>query len=185
MHQTVPPEHGLVLLDIARDAVASAFGEASLRDDLISQFATPGASFVTLMLDGALRGCIGSLEAHRDLGEDVAANAMAAAFRDPRFAPLSHLEFARVKFEVSVLSAATPLVNDGEVNVLRRLRPGHDGVIMRYRTHSATFLPQVWSQLPDKEAFLRHLKLKAGISVDFWSPEIQLHRYTVAKFAET
>jgi AmmeMemoRadiSam system protein A len=144
----------------------------------------PGASFVTLMLDGELRGCIGSLEAHRPLLEDVQRNAIAAAFRDPRFAPLGHHEFAQVRVEVSELGASEPLEFESEVHALSLLRPHVDGLILEYGRHRSTFLPQVWESLPRPEQFLAQLKRKAGLPADFWHDELRLARYSVAKWKE-
>ena len=146
--------------------------------------AEPGASFVTLTRRGDLRGCIGSLEAHRPLGLDVRENAVAAAFRDPRFMPLSRKEFDGVRVEVSVLSPHEPLVLGSEKDALDVLRPGIDGVVFEYGHHRSTFLPQVWEQLPDPAEFIAHLKRKAGLPMDFWADEVRLSRYTVDKWKE-
>jgi AmmeMemoRadiSam system protein B/AmmeMemoRadiSam system protein A len=144
----------------------------------------PGASFVTLYGAGSLRGCIGSLTAQRALADDVEANALAAAFRDPRFRPLAVDELASLRVEVSILSAAEPLHCRDEADALRQLRPHVDGVILECGPRRATFLPQVWEQLPERAAFLAHLKRKAGLADDFWSPELHLSRYSVRKWQE-
>ncbi len=142
------------------------------------------ASFVTLHIDGNLRGCIGSLKAYRPLMEDVRSNAVHAAFQDPRFAPLSPEEFERIDIEVSLLTAATPIHFSSEADALQQLRPHIDGVILNHEYHSATFLPQVWEQLPTPETFMQHLKQKAGLPAGFWSDDVQLSRYEVEKFSE-
>jgi AmmeMemoRadiSam system protein A len=144
----------------------------------------PGASFVTLTKGGDLRGCIGSLEAHRPLAEDVRANAVAAAFRDPRFMPLSREEFGDIRVEVSLLSPTEPLAAGSEAEALAALRPGVDGVVFEYAHHRSTFLPQVWEQLPQPAEFLAHLKRKAGLPQDFWAADVRLSRYTVSKWKE-
>jgi AmmeMemoRadiSam system protein A len=140
--------------------------------------------FVTLTLDGALRGCIGSLEAHRPLRDDLRANACAAAFRDPRFPPLTAAEFSRVHVEISELGAPEPLEVASETEAWRAVAPGVHGVILEWRRHRSTFLPQVWAELPTAREFFAALKRKAGLPVDFWAPDLQLSRYTVRTWAE-
>jgi AmmeMemoRadiSam system protein A len=135
-------------------------------------------------LNNQLRGCIGSLEAHRPLIDDVRQNAVAAAFRDPRFEPLSKEEFANVSIEVSLLSKPEPIHSSSEAEALVQLTPGIDGVILELGRQRATYLPQVWAQLPDSADFLNHLKNKAGLPEDFWSDDIRLSRYTVQKWHE-
>ncbi|MEE2732577.1 MAG: AmmeMemoRadiSam system protein A [Pseudomonadota bacterium] len=142
----------------------------------------PGASFVTLELDGALRGCIGSLQAHRPLAEDVAHNAYAAAFHDSRFTPLQQQELTALGLQVSVLSPAEEIQCKDEADLLRQLKPGEDGIILEEGVHRATFLPQVWDQLPSPAAFLAHLKNKAGLPQDYWSNRLRIQRYRVEKF---
>jgi AmmeMemoRadiSam system protein A len=114
----------------------------------------------------------------------VRENARAAAFRDTRFPPLARAELPRIAVEVSLLGPAVPLPVRSESEALARLRPGQDGVILDYRAARATFLPQVWEQLPDPASFLAHLKQKAGLSPSFWSPEIRLSIYEVTKWEE-
>lgn len=173
-----------ILLRLARSAIAREFGLASHELPRTGWLETPGATFVTLTLHGLLRGCIGSLEAYRPLIDDVRHNAVAAAFRDPRFPPLSQPEFAEVRIEVSLLSPARPLQYTDEQDALSRLQPGKSGVILEFGHHRATFLPQVWTQLPDPSLFMAHLKNKAGLPADFWSDEIRLSEYTVEKWCE-
>jgi hypothetical protein len=143
-----------------------------------------GATFVTLTKCGELRGCIGTLEAHRPLFEDVQENAYAAAFRDPRFSPLRVEEFDVVSVEISLLSDPEPMVVETEAEAMTRLRPHIDGVILEYGQHRSTFLPQVWEQLPDPQQFLKHLKRKAGLAADFWAADLRLFRYAVQKWRE-
>ncbi len=144
--------------------------------------AAPGAAFVTLHRQGELRGCIGSLEAHRPLVEDVAENAFAAAFRDPRFPPLAPQEFDDLEIEISVLSPPEPMRFSDEADLLRQLRPGVDGLILEDMGRRGTFLPSVWAQLPRREDFLAHLKLKAGLPPAHWSPTLRVWRYTTESF---
>ena len=140
------------------------------------------AAFVTLQLDGALRGCIGSLETSRPLAEDVAQNAFAAAFRDPRFSPVSATEGPRLAVQISVLSPPEPLIFTSEAELLTLLRPGVDGLILADRGRRGTFLPSVWGQLPEPREFLAHLKRKAGLPADHWSATLTLARYTTESF---
>lgn len=136
------------------------------------------ASFVTLHLDGALRGCIGSLQAHRALVVDVAANAFRAGFGDPRFHPLSAEELPRIEIEISVLSPPERMPEGSEEELLAKIRPGIDGLILVAPGARGTLLPTVWESVPDPREFLRLLKRKAGLADDFWSPETALFRYT-------
>ncbi len=178
-------EFGTILLPIARAAISQAlyvpFHDA---DEDAPWLLEPGACFVTLTQEGDLRGCIGTLEAHRALLDDVKNNALAAAFRDPRFSPLRAAELAHTRVEVSLLSAPEPMVFSGEADALAQLRPQIDGVIFQYGYYRSTFLPQVWEQLHQPRDFMAHLKHKAGLSPHFWHDEVQLLRYTVQKWKE-
>ncbi len=194
---------GNVLLPIARMAIANALVQTGQVDESLSSegfpetgsnksllsdtpcLNQPGASFVTLTQKGTLRGCMGTLEAHRTLLADIKANALAAAFRDPRFAPLQLSELAVTQVEVSLLSAIQPIVVNSEREALDVLRPGIDGVVLEYRHYRSTFLPQVWEQLPEPELFLAHLKNKAGLPTDFWAEGIRLSIYGVSKWKES
>jgi AmmeMemoRadiSam system protein A len=147
-------------------------------------FDLPGASFVTLHRQGALRGCIGSLEAHRPLLLDVAQNAYAAAFRDPRFEPLQPQELEDLDIDISILSSPEALSFDNQQALLDQIRPGVDGLILEDGARRGTFLPSVWSSLPDKADFLAQLKLKAGLPVDYWSDKLKVWRYTTECFGE-
>lgn len=142
----------------------------------------PGASFVTLHRQGELRGCIGSLEPRRSLAGDVAENAFNAAFRDPRFPPLRAPELAQLDLHVSVLGMPEPMAFSDEADLIARLRPGEDGLILESAGRRGTFLPSVWESLPRAEDFLRHLKMKAGLPPDHWSPDIRVQRYTTESF---
>lgn len=137
------------------------------------------ASFVTLMQHGTLRGCIGGLEARMPLVEDVALHAFQAAFRDPRFAPLAAHELSDLEISISVLNPAEPLPPMSESELLRTLRPGQDGLILAEGHHYGTFLPSVWESLRSPRDFLNHLKRKAGLPMDYWSPSLRFSRYTV------
>jgi hypothetical protein len=178
-------EKGATLLELARSEIASKLWEGAAKSFKAGWLQQPGASFVTLTRQGELRGCIGSLEAHRPLEMDVRANALGAAFRDPRFAPLSRSEFDAVRVEVSLLSPSEPLEVADEAAALAALRPHVDGVVFEYGHLRSTFLPQVWEQLPDPDQFLAYLKRKAGLPMDFWAEQVRLSRYTVTKWKET
>lgn len=138
-----------------------------------------GASFVTLKSSGELRGCIGSILAARPLALDVTANAYAAAFRDPRFLPLALAEFDELTIHLSLLSPLEPLQFTSEEDLLAQLRPGVDGIMIEEDMRRGTFLPTVWESLPDPGDFLRHLKLKAGLSPGYWSLTLKVYRYTI------
>lgn len=182
----LPIDAGTVLLPIARGAIATALGQSATP---VSEDAPwlhePGACFVTLMRHGQLRGCIGSLEARRSLLADIKANAVAAAFQDPRFSPLSAQELDDTNVEVSVLSPPQALYFSNEADALSQLRPGVDGIVFICDQARSTFLPQVWEQLPDRGTFLAQLKRKAGFAVNFWSDGVHLQRYTVNKWCES
>ena len=183
---------GRTLLSAARAEIAAALGLATpaaphandaTQDPRLSQ---PGASFVTLH-DGqhALRGCVGQLEARYPLLEDVRNNALAAAFGDRRFAPLTAAEWPGLQIEVSLLGPLQPLPAVASADAAAALlRPGLDGVVLAWRGQRGTFLPQVWQQLPERHAFLQALLQKAGLPPEFWAADIQLWRYSVTVFEE-
>jgi AmmeMemoRadiSam system protein A len=175
---------GKTLIRIARHAIDEKLGRTALPPASAAWLLQPAATFVTLTRQGALRGCIGSLEPKRSLAADVRENALGAAFRDPRFQPLDASEWADTQVEISLLSALQRLAPEDEAAVLRSLRPGVDGLLLEFGHHRGTFLPQVWEQLPEPQAFLVHLKRKAGLPPDFWEPGMRLSRYTVTKWCE-
>ncbi len=175
---------GPVLLRIARASIAQALGRGLPCATDAPWLQEWGATFVTLSQQGELRGCIGTLQARRPLLEDIQSNAVAAALRDPRFAPLTAQELDNTQIEISVLSALQALAFSSESEALAQLRPGVDGLVLEWGRHHATFLPQVWEQLPTAALFLAHLKHKAGLPGDFWASDIRLQRYTVRTFSE-
>ena len=188
----VPDDAGDALLPAARAAIAQVLVATSAHAPTASRTGPgpawalePGASFVTLTKDGRLRGCIGSLTAHRPLLDDVQANAVAAATRDPRFAPMTPDELPAVAIEVSVLSAPRPLRVSGLREAYVALRPGVDGVILQTGAgHRATFLPQVWQELADPPQFLAQLWRKAGVEPGVWHAGTTLATYTVHAWHE-
>jgi len=179
-------EHkGRILLPIARGVISDALGKQSQSvDESQPWLHDKGASFVTLTMNQHLRGCIGSLEAHRPLLMDVKANAYAAAFRDPRFSPLTIAELDTTEIEISLLSPQRQLSFKDEADALAQLQPEIDGVVFKYGRYRSTFLPQVWEQLTDATTFMAHLKHKAGLHPEFWHDDVELYRYTVTKFKE-
>ena len=182
---------GQLLVRLARQTIARRLGRATEDVDLAAQAAKDPAlqrrsgTFVTLKIDGRLRGCIGSLAAEEPIFEGVQRNALNAAFNDYRFAPLTAEELDQVTIEVSILTPPAPLAYRDADDLVGKLRPGVDGVILRQGARSATFLPQVWEQLPRPEAFLDHLCLKAGLRPEAWRRgEIQVSTYQVVYFEE-
>ncbi len=140
------------------------------------------ATFVTLEINKQLRGCIGRLLASRPLAEDVAENAYSAAFNDPRFPKLSSVEFSNLDIHISILSEPEPISFKNEDDLLQKIRPSTDGLILSEDYQRGTFLPSVWESIPDTKNFLRHLKEKAGLPFDYWSNNIKVERYTTFSF---
>ena len=141
--------------------------------------------FVTLHLDGELKGCIGHIEASESVYDNVIYLSQAAAFEDGRFSPLTEYELDRVEIEISILSVPEKLTADSNIEMVNMLRPGIDGVILLAGYQHSTFLPQVWEQLPDRESFMTHLCMKAGASGDYWKfNPIELSIYQVECFSE-
>lgn len=180
----LPIDAGATLLPIARASIAGALGQPLVAQSDAPWLQEPGASFVTLTQNGGLRGCMGTLEVRQSLLADIQNNALAAAFHDPRFAPLTAQELEATAIEVSVLSPLQPMHFRSEADALSQLRPVIDGVVFAVGHHRSTFLPQVWEQLPDPKTFMVHLKRKAGLSADFWADGVTLQRYTVTKWTE-
>lgn len=180
-----PAEVGRALVEVARGAIANGLGLSSVpvRRNHLPWLLLPGASFVTLTKDSQLRGCIGSLSATRPLGQDVASNARAAAFEDPRFAKLSREEWPRCKVEVSLLCASKTMRFADDADLLSQIRAGEDGLILECEGKRATFLPQVWQGMPDKRQFLGALLKKAGLPEDTRLARCKVSRYRVHKFA--
>jgi hypothetical protein len=176
---------GEIMLSIARAAISTALGKPANADETADWLKEPGAVFVTLQKRGALRGCVGSLEPHRPLLLDLKANAQAAALRDPRFTPVTLAELPDLQVEISLLSPKQPIAFKSELDALVQLQGGVDGLILEFKQHRGTFLPQVWEQLPDPRQFMAHLKQKAGLPQNFWSESIRLYRYHVQKWVET
>jgi AmmeMemoRadiSam system protein A len=169
-------------LDLDVDSEEQAAVEAALKADI---FQARRGTFVTLTKGGELRGCIGHLTPIATVGESVRQNAVSAGFQDPRFAVLKAAELAEVAIEISILTEPQPLAYTDADDLIRRLRPQVDGVILSRRGASATFLPQVWQQLPDAERFLSHLCMKAGLPARSWREgDLKVSTYQVQRFEE-
>jgi AmmeMemoRadiSam system protein A len=182
------PEARVTLLDLARRSITHgldhrrplAVDPTHYRSPLSDRL----AAFVTLDRAGQLRGCIGHLEAMQPLVRDVAANAYAAAFQDPRFPPLTRAELTGLEVHISVLSPAEPMTFTSEADLLAQIRPGIDGLILSDGYARGTFLPSVWESLPQPRDFLTHLKRKAGLPADHWSDRLRVARYTTESFGD-
>jgi len=179
----------VILLRIAKSAILSKFDENQSIDEesLLKEYpdlAKDGAAFVTLKSDDNLRGCIGSIVAHRRLVDDVVHNAISAAFSDPRFNALSEDELSHLNLEVSVLSEPKILEYDDYEDLLKKVQPNIDGLILKHGRYQGTFLPQVWEQLATPKEFLEHLSMKAGASPTIYSEHPTIYRYGVEHIEE-
>jgi AmmeMemoRadiSam system protein A len=177
------PQERKVLLQVAHDAIAySLKHHMHMRLDInkyTKHLREQKACFVTLQINHNLRGCIGSLVAYQPLVVDVAHNASAAAFADPRFPGLTAAEFEQLSIHISILSEPELMHFESEDDLLRQIRPGVDGLILSDGSYKGTFLPSVWESLPDPKQFLTHLKMKAGLAPNYWSNTVKVERYTV------
>jgi len=182
-----PGEQSL-LLEIARDAIhAGLHGQDSATTDghaLSPALYAERAVFVTLTRHGSLRGCIGTIHPSGPLAAAVADSAYSAAFRDPRFPKLAAEEMGETRIEISVLTPLEPLPVNNREELLVKLQPGADGLLLEDGRYRSTFLPKVWEQLPEPEDFLAHLLAKAGLAVDHWSPSLRVHRYRTLTFGD-
>ena len=142
------------------------------------------ATFVTLEIDGKLRGCIGSLLPTRDLAHDVVSNAYSAAFRDSRFSPVNIDDLKKINITISILSMPVQIIFNSEDDLLRQIKPGIHGLILYEGDNCGTFLPAVWDDIKDKKDFLNHLKVKAGLDFHYWSDTIKCSSYTTQAFSD-
>ncbi|MGD8784021.1 MAG: AmmeMemoRadiSam system protein A [Thioalkalispiraceae bacterium] len=174
------------LIDVAKQSIKYGLehGERLEVDsnDYPASLTPRRATFVTLKKNSQLRGCIGTLTAHAPLVIDVADNAFSAAFKDPRFPPVTEKEFNDLQYHISILSEPEPMQIKNEQDLLDQLRPGIDGVVLHEVSRRSTFLPSVWESLSDPKSFIENLKLKAGLDKDYWSDTIHFERYTVEEF---
>lgn len=181
------PAQRRTLLTLARQSIAHGLDRGCplpvVPSDYPADLTAQRAAFVTLEMRGGLRGCIGHLEAIQPLVLDVAENAFAAAFHDPRFGPLTRPELDRLAIEISVLTPAQPLAFASEEELLGMIEPGRDGLILEDGAARGTFLPTVWESLPEPRDFLRHLKQKTGLPPDHWSDRVRIRRYRTESFS--
>jgi AmmeMemoRadiSam system protein A len=175
------------LLYLARTMILHTLGRGGDYDIKLNQYhqqlRQQRGSFVTLSRQGRLRGCIGSLAATRPLVLDVAHNASAAAFKDPRFKPLQGGEFTDLDIHISVLSPSRALAVDSRQELLETLRPGVDGLILQEGNKRSTYLPSVWKSIAEPQRFVSELRVKAGLPAEGWSTEMQVWTYTTEEFS--
>lgn len=189
MQEQLTDDERTLLLQFARQAIQNAVcGEPTelLKiKSLPQRLREPGASFVTLTRHGKLRGCIGSIEPKYPLIEDVRKHAIAAALQDFRFPPIQPHELPGIKIEISRLTLPKDIIYNSSQELLKQIMPGVDGVIIIDGGRRATFLPQVWKKIPDKEIFLNHLCQKMGAPSDLWRHKLlTIQIYRVEKFEE-
>jgi AmmeMemoRadiSam system protein A len=182
-------EEGKALLAVARETIDQTLfhreGKPMSPKTHSPKYLEQRGTFVTLTIHGQLRGCIGHIIPQESLLEGIQINAINAAFRDPRFRPLSKEEWKNVKIEISILTEPTIISYDGPEDLLEKLTPGVDGVIIQKGMHQSTFLPQVWEQLGDKVQFMTHLCMKAGLDGDDWKTgDLVVSTYQVQAFEE-
>ncbi len=184
-------KHGDLLVRLARKTISKELGESvedsSLDDEIAKEeiLNKKAGVFVTLLKNGELRGCIGTIMPEKSIIEGVKENAINAAFNDPRFPPLSKKELKDIKIEVSVLTPPKKLDYQGPEDLLKKIRPNVDGLIIQKGFSKATFLPQVWEKLPNPEDFLTHLCFKAGLPGSIWKTEpLEVYTYEVVAFEE-
>lgn len=174
------------LLGLVKATIAEALGIAvdfPKKPDGASVLDEKRGAFVTLEFFGQLRGCIGNISPVYPLEEAVRRNALNAAFDDPRFMPLTKEEFKDVEIEISVLTVPKKLEYGSADDLLKKLQPLKDGVILKKGYYEATYLPQVWEDLRDKEAFLSSLCVKAGMRSDEWrSGTVEVFTYQAEVF---
>ncbi|TKB48563.1 AmmeMemoRadiSam system protein A [Ferrimonas sediminicola] len=182
----ISPRQQRLLLSLARSAIAARLGRGELlaKPEEAGVWDQPLACFVTLHQGEELRGCVGTLAPHYPLWQAVEKMAVAAAFEDGRFPPLSPSELDHTAIAISVLTPPEPIEARGEDELLAQLHPGLDGLTLDYGRHHATFLPAVWDTVSDPKAFVAHLKVKAGLSAHTWSDEMRWSRYGTLAFGE-
>ena len=186
-HELAPRQRA-TLVDVARRSIEHGLRHGCARvvtpSDFHRDLKAVRASFVTLQKNGQLRGCIGHLEAVQPVVVDVSENAFAAAFRDPRFQPLTEAEWPEIDLHLSLLTTPERIPCEDEGSLLAQLRPGEDGLILQDGPNRGTFLPSVWESLPEPEDFLLHLKRKAGLAANHWSDSTEVFRYRTESFGD-
>jgi len=175
-----------VCLQVARQSIQHGLEKGCALQIATSDYSEDlrqhAASFVTLHIQGQLRGCIGALEAHQPLINDIAEHAFSAAFQDPRFPGLEKNEYDELEIDISVLGKPEPMNFESEKDLLQQIRPNIDGLMLEFDYNRGTFLPAVWEQLPDKKNFLNHLKAKAGLPQNWWDNAVKISRYETFSF---
>lgn len=185
----LPPNLQQTLFGVAEASIEHGLSTGLMLEVDTNNYPSPlqetGATFVTLRLDGELRGCMGTLAATQPLVEDVAHNAYSSAFRDPRFPPVTRAETTDLSTHITILSPPVPIAFRDEADLIRQVRPGVDGLILREGGKRGTLLPAVWEHLRSPEEFLAHLKQKAGLRPDYWSETVRVERYTASSLSRS
>ena len=180
-------KYGEILLEVAKASIKQGLKQQSALVvnplDYAHALREIRATFVTLNINHQLRGCIGTLTAHRPLVSDIAYHAYAAGFSDPRFPKLQDDEWTQLEIHISILSVPEPMTFDSESDLIQKIRPGIDGLILNDRGYQGTFLPSVWDSLTTPHAFISHLKQKAGLPANYWSSTLSVQRYTTESIA--
>lgn len=178
-----------LLLSLARQSIENCINNRPLPkldpSQLTPRLQQEGASFVTLTIKGYLRGCVGALEPYQSLADDVREHAIAAAFQDYRFPPVQPAEIRDIQIEISYLTKPVKMNYEDSAELIGRLRPNIDGVVLRDGMRRATFLPQVWEKIPDAEEFLEQLCMKMGSPPNLWRrKKLEVFTYQVEEFHE-
>ena len=183
-NQYIKENYSNTLIELSRAVLKTAFSPENIRLSYPQVLNEEGACFVTLEKQGALRGCIGSIIAHRTLLKDLIENTKNAAFSDPRFTPLKEEELNEIDISISILSAPKEIDFENEEDLLEKIVPFKDGIIIRDGNYQAVYLPSVWEQIPEKDIFLNSLKMKAGLSPDYFSDNFKAYRFNTAYIKE-
>ncbi len=175
------------LLEIARKTIETYIKDREVLDveARFEELKERKGTFVTLEKKGDLRGCIGNILPDKEIYLSVRDNAINAAFRDPRFRPVGMDELDDIEIEVSILTLPELIEAVNPVEYLEKIEKDRDGIIIKYMGKSATYLPQVWEKIPEKDIFLESLCHKAGLQGDCWrNPDVEIYRYRVRAFKE-
>ena len=180
----IKENYSVLIPQLCRIILNSAFDKGQVTIQYPQILDENGACFVTLQKDGLLRGCIGSIVAHRPLISDLVENTKNAAFNDKRFNPVTVEELGSIKIGVSILTPAYKIEFENEEDLLNKITPDKDGIILLENEHQSVYLPSVWAEIPDKKEFINSLKQKAGLEADYWSDTIQAYRFETISFEE-
>jgi hypothetical protein len=182
--RAVSDEQGRALVELARQCILHELGGPPPARPHGKRFEEPAATFVTVTREGRLHGCIGTLAPRKSLVADVEENAVAAAFMDPRSQAFREEWIPEMGVEVTVLGPLEPIRFTSEEDLLQKIVPHEDGLVLRWGHFRGTFLPQVWESLPERKVFLDELKHKAGLPRDFWSSDVEVFRFHVQKWGD-